>query len=247
MTASMREFIRQVRGAARARNPDAALSVELCCEFWMQDIDFSMDRAYDYYGDRIAIPLFQYLYHPYTACYSGDGIVNVFHPECSLMYHARVFTLGIRNTVAYGEEEYNFEVDPDYPVLGLLRNLCRAQRTFARDYVVFGEMLRPPPLQVAHVQADAFRGEPWEARIPRVYHSAWRGPSGKVATVLANWSGGAEEVTLTLLDARGPVVIQTAEGPIPVSPEAAQTGQVTFCVPARDAVVVEVDRAGART
>jgi hypothetical protein len=41
------------------------------------------------------------------------------------------------------------------------------------------------------------------------------------------------------------VVIQTAEGPIPVSPEAAQTGEVTFCVPARDAVVVEFDRAGA--
>jgi hypothetical protein len=141
--------------------------------------------------------------------------------------------------VAYAEEEYNFQVDPDYPILGLLRNIFCAQRTFARDYVVFGQMERPTPLEVRHVQADGFRGEPWEVTIPRVYHGVWKAPDGRIGTVLANWSGETEEVKVALREVDRPVTIVTEEGRTPIAEEAARTGQVLVRVPARGVAVVE--------
>jgi hypothetical protein len=150
-----------------------------------------------------------------------------------------VFTLGLRNTVAYAEEEYNFEVDPNYPILGLLRNIFRAQRTFARDYVVYGQMQRPTPLEVRHVQADGFRGEPWEVMIPCVYHGVWRASDGRIGTVLANWSDQDEEVILSLNDASGPVSFVTNDGITRLADEAAPSAEVQVRVPARDVVLVE--------
>jgi hypothetical protein len=239
MTAKTGEFIRKVRANAKDRNADATFSSEGPCEYWIQDVDFFLDRPYHYDNKKTLVPIFEYIYHQYVVCYSGDGILNILHPEASLMLHARVFTLGLRNTVAYAEEEYNFEVDPNYPILGLLHNIFRAQRTFARDYVVFGQMQRPTPLEVRHVQADGFRGEPWEVRVPCVYHGVWKAPDGRIGTVLANWSGQDEDVTLTLGDVGGPVFFVTNESRTKLADETARTSDMQVRVPARDVALIE--------
>jgi len=239
MVEKTRDFVRQVRSAAKARNPEAAYSVEGPCEFWIPEMDFFLNRPYHYDEGSLIHPLFEYIYHEYATCYSGDGIVNVLHPAASLMLHAKVFTLGLRNTVAYVEEEYNFEVDPNYPILTLLRNICQAQRGFAREYVVFGQMQRPTELEVEHVKADGFRGEPWEVEIPKVYHGVWKGADGKVATVLANWTEEAEEVTVGLGDVEGPVAIVTEDQAIVASEPEVADGRLTVVVPALGVLVVE--------
>ena len=239
MTEKTGEFIRTIRGSVKERNPDATFSNEGPCEFWIQDIDFFLDRPYHYDGKEIVVPLFQYIYHEYAICYSGDGIVNILHPEASLILHAKVFTLGLLNTVAYGEEEYNIEVDPDYPVLTLLRNICRAQRTFARNYVVFGQMQKPIPLEVDYVEADGFRGEPWEVMIPRVYHNHWKGPDGRFGTLLANWGDRTEEVILTLDEAMEPVAIRNGQGNTPVAGDIVRGGRIPVRIPPRDVALVE--------
>jgi len=239
MVEKTRDFVRAVRSSAKRRNPEAAYSIEGPCEFWIQEMDFFLDRPYHYDEKTRIHPLFEYIYHEYATCYSGDGIINVLHPAASLMLHAKVFVLGLRNTVAYGEEEYNFEVDPDYPILTLLRNLCQAQRGFARDYVVFGQMQRPTDLEVGHVQADGFRGEPWEVMIPKVYHGVWKGPDGKVGTVLANWTEEAQEVSVGLSDVEGPVAIVTESQRAAVSPQEICDDRVSVKVPALGVLLLE--------
>ncbi|MFH1568732.1 MAG: DUF6259 domain-containing protein [Gemmatimonadota bacterium] len=239
MTEKTGDFVRAVRSAAKARDPEAAYSVEGPCEYWIPEMDFFLDRPYHYEPRSLIHPLFEYIYHEYATVYSGDGIVNVLHPAASLMLHAKVFTLGLRNTVAYGEEEYNFEVNPDYPVLALLRNICQAQRGFARDYVVFGQMQRPTALEVDHVRADGFRGEPWEVMIPKVYHGVWRAPDGKVGTVLANWTEEAQEVTVGLSEVDGPVATVAATQRVAASPQEVRDRRLSVQVPALGILLVE--------
>jgi hypothetical protein len=238
MTEATRAFIREVRGRAKRRNPRAIFRCECTCEYWIDEMDAFLDRPYHYEGQALIIPLFQYLYHEYLPSYSGDGIVNLLHPEASLMLHARVFAIGLRHTIAYGEEEYNIEVDPHYPVLGLLANLVKAEQTWARPYVVLGRMRRPVRVEVAHVRVDGFRGEPWEADVPKVYHGSWRAADGSIGHVFANWSSAAERVTLELGGDVPGLRIVDASGSVPVDPSTVRDGRLTVEVPARDALGV---------
>jgi len=222
------EFIRRVRSAIKQRNRDATLSVEVPCEAWIQEIDFPLDRPY--MGGTI--PLFQYLYHEYQMAWGGDIAMGVSHVESSLMKHATILVRGVRNVVTIQEPDYDFEVDPSYPVFTLLRNIFAAQRTFARDYVVFGEMQRPARLEVGCVTVDVYRSAD-TVEVPKVLHSTWRSQAGKIGTVLVNWTGAAEEVTLAQ---PGPATIVTASGATPASPRA---GKLTFTVPPRSVALVE--------
>ncbi len=194
------EFIRKSRQAIKARNPAGTLDVEAPCEIWIQEIDFFLDRPYFYN----AIPLFQYLYHEYTAAYGGDDFMALCHRECAQMMQAKILTLGIRNIVVANQPDYDFEVNPAYPVLALVRNVSRAQRTFARDYVVFGEMLPPVQVEVEQVMVDIYRSQE-QVPVPKVYHSTWKTPQGKIGTVLANWTNTPQKVCLRLEQGAGPV------------------------------------------
>ena len=192
MTAATHEFIRKTARALRERTPRAAFGSEGWCEQWIQDQAFALYRPY---GDP-DVPLFDYLYHEYALSYGGDLEIGVAHPEAPAMKHARIFVLGLQNFVGIGQEEYDLDVDPSYGVLVLLKNIARAQRTIARDYVVFGEMLKPAGLKVASTRVDLYR-RPGTSDMPRVFHNTWRAPGGRVAHVLANWTAAPEQVTLT--------------------------------------------------
>jgi hypothetical protein len=238
MTEATRSFIREVRGRAKKRDARSIFRCECTCEYWIDEMDAFLDRPYHYEGQAIIIPLFQYLYHEYVASYSGDGIVNLLHPEASLMLHARIFAIGLRHSVAYGEEEYNFEVDPNYPVLGLLANLVEAEHTWARPYVVLGRMQRPVGVEVAHVRVDGFRGEPWEADVPKVYHGTWRAADGSIGHVFANWTGSAERVAIHLGAATRGLRLATNAGTSALPGGSVRDGVASIEVPPRGAVGV---------
>ena len=91
----------------------------------------------------------------------------------------------------------------------------------------------------AQVEADGFRGEPWEVRIPRVYHNHWKGPDGRFGTLLANWGGRTEEVLLTLEDVTEPVMIRSGQGDIPVAEDIVRDGRIPVQIPPRDVALVE--------
>jgi hypothetical protein len=137
-----------------------------------------------------------------------------------------------------GEPEYDYEIDPDYPIFPLLRNICRAQRTYARDYVVFGQMQRPTPLETERVTVDYFRSSK-TAEVPKVLHSVWRSQSGRMGYVMVNWTGEAAEATLTLRQGGGAVSLVTDQGRTPLPAETLRAGKVTLTIPARSVALVE--------
>jgi len=234
MTQKMREFVRRVRGAAKERTPQATLSVECPCEVWIQEVDFPLDRPYM----MGTIPLFEYLYHEYAMAWGGDVKIGFAHPEVSLIKHATILVRGTQNVVTIGEPEYDYDVDPDYPVFALLRNIFAAQRTFARDYVLFGRMLRPAPLETGRVSVDVYQSVD-TVDVPKVLHSTWRSQAGKTGTVMVNWTGEPEEVSLALQgEARGASIV-TAAGSTPAREEDVRSGRISTVVPPRGVLLVE--------
>jgi hypothetical protein len=234
MYAKTLEFIRRSRQAIKARNPAGTLDVEAPCEVWIQEIDFFLDRPYFYN----AIPMFQYLYHEYTTTYGGDDFMALCHRECAQMMQAKIFALGIHNIVVANQPDYDFEVNPNYPVLELVRNVSRAQRTFARDYVVFGEMLPPARLEVEQVLVDIYRSQN-QAPVPKVYHSTWKTPQGAIGTVLANWTTVPQPVCLRLEDGGRPVSRVAEHGRVALAPDSQSPGLYALEVPPVSVVLVE--------
>jgi hypothetical protein len=228
------EFIRRSRQEIKRRNPAGSLDVEAPCEIWIQEIDFFIDRPYSVHS----LPVFQYLYHEFTASYGGDDMLNVCHLETSQMMQAKILTLGIRNIVVVNQPDYDFEVNPNYPVLTLMRNISRAQRTFVKDYVVFGEMIRPAQLEVEEMMVDIYRS-PVMVPMRKVFHSTWAAPDGRTGTILANWTTATQNVLLAL-DPNGQPPCLVDDGSMrAIAPEATANGQLAIQIDPLSVVLVE--------
>jgi hypothetical protein len=250
MYESMRDFIRMVRDESKARNPEAIFGYEVPCEIWIQDVDVHMHRPYHIRPFGVSsIPLFDYLYHAYAISYGGDTYMGLAHPEVDLIKHATVAAYGVQNLVGIGQPEWDYEVDPDYPTIRLMRNIVHAQQTFAREFLVFGDMLQPTMADGAEVEIDLYKHASWtdasldvgRVTMPCCVHSVWRAPAGEVGHVLVNWTGETQRVTVDLVDAEADVVILGGGGE---APSTRQPGQVTIDVTDRDVVAV-VEHAGA--
>ena len=228
------KFLRQVRQAIKSRNSDATISVETPCEIWLQEMDVFMHRP----NGPNCLPLFDYIYHEYALFYGGDELSPYQHPDVALMTHAALCVYGVQQFVGIGDEEFNYQVDPNYPALKLVRNICQAQRTFARDYLVFGRMLRPTELEVDTVNAYIYK-TPETAAVPLVMHAVWRSQHGTIGYVLANWSGTAQKVRLELVDSGGELFFVTPKGRRRIRPSEDRTGSISVSVPARGIVLVE--------
>ncbi len=209
-----------------------------------------MHRPYHIRPYRLeAIPLFDYLYHDYELSFGGDTKLGLTHPEVEYIKHAKIYTLGVQNLINAGKIEWDFDFLPDFPGLQLMHSIFQAHRTYARPYVVFGEMLKPTPLDVRTQEIDLWRPT-WitdeaEAKqlgardVPAVHHSVFRSPESDYGYVLANWTGADEEIVLTLVSNEGAVSLITVDGSTQLPTEDVGAGRVTLTVPARSAALVE--------
>jgi hypothetical protein len=244
MYTEMRDFIRDARRRAKARNEDATFSYEVPCEIWIQEVDLHMHRPYQVrpFGSS-AVPLFDYLYHAYALTYGGDTYMGLAHPEVDLIKHATVAAYGVQNLIGIGQPEWDYDVNPDYPALKLMRNIVRAQRTFARDYLVLGSMLKPTPAACATFHVDLYKHAQWmdadldvgQLEIPSCIHSAWQGESGAIGHVLVNWTADSQDVELELID--GTSLARIHNGDVSRAGESV-AGRVVVTVGARDVVLV---------
>jgi hypothetical protein len=207
MSASMLGFIEEARRMAKERSPQAIFGFEGPCEYWIQQVDVQMHRPYRIraFGSR-GIPLFDYLYHEYALTYGGDDYLGLAHPEAELIKHALVAIDGVQNLIGIGHAEWDYEVDPDYATLTMMRSITAAQRGFARDYLVHGEMLRPTHLECEVNPIELYKHAQFADRpvnlgtepVPSVFHSVWKTQQGRVGYVLANWTAAPQSVTLEL-------------------------------------------------
>ena len=248
MSASMLRFIEEARRMAKARSPEAIFGFEGPCEFWIQQVDVQMHRPYRIraFGSR-GIPLFDYLYHEYALTYGGDDYLGLAHPEAELIKHALVAVDGVQNLIGIGHAEWDYEVDPDYATLTLMRNITAAQRGFARDYLVYGEMLRPTHLECQVTPIELYKHAQFADRpvnlgaepVPSVFHSVWKKQQGRVGYVLANWTADPQSVTLELTRPAGELdfVVDGKRTRIAAEGNASETVKVT--VEPRNVILLE--------
>jgi hypothetical protein len=242
MTEAMFDFLIRLRKAIKDRNPQATFGYEAPCEIWIQHVDVNMHRPYM----KGLFPIFDYIYHEYAVSYGGDALMGLCHPEVELIKHATIFSYGIQHLVGIGHPEWDYEVNPEYPTLGFLRNTCEAQRTYAREYLLYGEMLRPTTLDVPKIEVDYWKpgGVPENfdmgtADIPLVIHSVWRLADGKIGYLLVNWTGKDETVTLGLYRSDADTTIITGAGQYPAPVRDIAGGSLRLTIPARSVMMVE--------
>ncbi|HJN15920.1 MAG TPA: DUF6259 domain-containing protein, partial [Armatimonadota bacterium] len=218
------DILAETRRQAREANPDCLLTTEGIAECFIPWLDLYDMRAgnMEYFGHwgpglpmgSRTIPLFGYIYGGYIGAYLA-AMPEANRPE------VQYWTLCIGRTLAQGVVPSTGKYFPEprelNPVtLGFYGKALRAMRDCWK-HIMFGEMLRPPPIDVPLVEAsymkfvlDGQRHEmdPRRRHVVKdlaVQHSAWRAEDGSLAWVFANVAPEpvAFDVTLSPADGAG--------------------------------------------
>jgi hypothetical protein len=137
------------------------------------------------------IPLFHYIYHDRFVAQGSYylGLLMPGHPEYNLLCLSRMLVWGeipLQNTwIRTDSHQY------DRNALDLLKRIGQARTSYAKDFLVFGKMLRPlqfscplttVPLGKALGRTNSNPG----MQVPGVMHSVWRADDGSVGAVFVN-------------------------------------------------------------
>ena len=182
-TRSVHELYEQVRAACREIDPEVMLCGENAAE-WCIDV---LDTVYEA-GPSSNAPVFLAVYHGYTQIFSG-GLTNRYRPP----FVGRQWLMGCQN--GWLHQEYTIATSPaaSYRRAGpYYRQLIRCHWEFARPYLVYGEMLRPPKIEGAFplIPVPDFHEAPRE--VEAVEGSAWRAPDGTVGLFFLNYHDDTE-------------------------------------------------------
>ncbi len=200
----------EIRAECKRINPEFALGVEEPCEYFIPYWDIYMGRPYNFFGtgsdpssDRLAVPLFLYVYHEYLLGYGGSNEIDVAHPYAEAIKIARKFTNGTLLDVDSGKPAFRLDTIPSpTDELRLARSCSRALRSYARPYLISGRMLRDPDIRDRKAERVRIWRDPKDNRrvydlpsidVPLVLESTWES-GGKIAYVFANWQTSTETV-----------------------------------------------------
>ena len=176
-------------------------------EFFMSNFQVSDQRVtppgHAAYG-RLFFPLQSFLYHefvlmqggfgagpePYhmpirTACNLVTGEIpgGILTPDGSLLN---------RDTFAWGP--WSPPIGKNDDSLAMLGSAVALRRGRGRDYLVFGRMLKPSPIE--GIEIIHWENGRQVNDISAVVHAAWQSPTGRFAVVLANWAGDTQVITM---------------------------------------------------
>ncbi|MDB6094512.1 MAG: hypothetical protein JWM32_2074 [Verrucomicrobia bacterium] len=187
MSEDFASLLKEDKAAARAANPAVVTSCEGAPpEIYLQDFELWDSRIGG--GGRLSVPLYSFLYHEYLNGHAGSYLNSV-NDEALRMASGRAlvngyiqnFTLRDKGQIEYEWDDYWKRAVPDQPgILDWAKRAIQFRSGIARDYLVFGKMLRP--WRVAGVtERDYGYG-----REPLVQSATWKAPDGRIGVVLAN-------------------------------------------------------------
>jgi hypothetical protein len=189
MAQETRRFLTEARRLGKSIDPEFALTIEEPCEYFIQDLDGFNDRPYVTSRYAESAPVFSYLYHGYQLSFGGDSALGLHLPEADLMRIARTFVGGLL------VEGPTFGTSREWPrdELDLLGKIAHAQRTFAREYAILGEMLPEPRIENVPLLDATLVGGTRDVplaigarKVPAVLTSAWKSAAGKTGWLLVN-------------------------------------------------------------
>lgn len=202
------KLLAEARLQAKAKSPDCAISTEGIAENFIPWLDLYDHRAgnMEYFGHYSpgmpmggeTIPLFNYVYNDYI------GSCCAAMPECNrpeVLYWTRCLGKALTQGVVPTGGWYFREPSELNPVtIGFYKKIVRAAAQECWPYLMFGEMLRPPEIDVPTITASyckfvltdkAHHVDPkqrHEVQDRAVQHAAFRGRDGTIGYFFVNVS-----------------------------------------------------------
>ena len=148
------------------------------------------------YWQNHFIPLYSYLYHEFVLIQGGFGLApEPYHMQIKNAYN---FIAGmIPGGVIKGDGDFLNKDTPHWAPwssasgnnrdgLEMLRTTTALRRGKAKDFLVYGRMMKP--LEVSGIENIVWIENDKKHEIPAVYHSAWVAQDGRFGAVFANWT-----------------------------------------------------------
>ena len=228
MVQRMEQMVGAFQDLAREAGEDGAIqSVECPCNeyclplFQQSDVRVSPPGSI---GDPHFVPVYHYLFHE---CMIMHGMMG-HGPE---PYHLPIRNalngvLGeIPGAVMIGDgtllnkdtgnwADWRPPVGSDDDALEMIRTITAMRRGPGRQFLVFGRMQPPAPIDGIETVRWQYDGR--DREVPAVFHAAWQSPAGALGIAMANWTTRQQKVTI--VDPRlGPRVTVHTAGPTPAT------------------------------
>ena len=207
-SAAWGRLLAEARRQAKAKDPDCAITTEGIAENFIPWLDLYDHRSgnMEYFGHYSpgmpmggeTIPLFNYVYNEYIGSYCAAM------PECNrpeVLYWTRCFGKALTQGVVPTGGWYFPDPRELNPVtIGFYKKIVRATAQECWPYLMFGEMLRPPEIDVPTITAsyckfvlteEAHYVDPkqrHEVQDRAVQHAAFRGRDGTIGCFFVNVS-----------------------------------------------------------
>ncbi len=221
------QILQEVRIRARALDPEAVITTEGISEGFIPYVDLFDQRAgnMEYFGHYAAgepmggetIPLFSYVYSGYIGAYCAA------YPECSrpeVLYWARCFGKSLVQGVIPTGGWYLADTPGLNPVTtAFWKKVARAAAQEGWKYLMFGEMLKPPSIEVPQIDfsyvrlldligftSDFPQKHPERRHVVRDYavqHGSFRARDGSIGHFFVNVSPEPQEFDAPLLPPDG--------------------------------------------
>jgi len=250
-----------IKARARAVNPDFCFTSESFWEGNMAHIDGYLvcnttNQPLEE-GVVEAIPMAQAVYHDYTVCYSNWNSRWDLEQEGARSYlakYAQTFVWGVKSAWTQPRHLLSYENHEIALDAALKRGTAYAA---AKEFLVYGEMLRPPELSAPAKRLDVkwYRGwsrNYYDISMPAVLHSFWRAPNGAIGLVLYNIDDEDHAVTLRFDDPAHGLVSGSPVTPVDVARSGVESGAcrwdeesrltVSLLVPARSPRVLKLQQ-----
>lgn len=150
------------------------------------------------------VPLYQYLFHECIILHGMMG--NAPEPYHLVIRNAANCVLGgIPGGVLTGDgtlldkdtnnwAEWDPKVENSNNAFRMIQAVTALRRSPAKDFLIFGRMLRPAEVQDIKDIKWSSKGQ--LNKIPAVFHIAWQSPDGRFGVVLANWTDKNQNIIL---------------------------------------------------
>ena len=194
MTAAFDRLIEADIEAARSVNPSVAMS----CEGAPPETYLQKFQIWDARGRTC--PLYSFLYHEYANGHEGF-YTNRVNDEALRLSVARALVTGYMVNLTLrdkGRVEYDWDqtwtraIPDQNAILDWAKRINHFRAGIARDYLIFGRMLRP--WTVSNVNGRDFG---W-GKEPLVQSATWQAPDGQIGIVLANYADLGESPRVAL-------------------------------------------------
>lgn len=192
-----RQLMEDLRRRIRAKKPQAFFTTEEICEIYLDKFDgfLTLDVTRGGYRPPVMLlPIFTAVYHDYAIQYGSDCALSSATDYFSALL-AEHFIWGAKPTLS---EMVAPRIGEKPESAAYLREVTRCYDKVGQKFLLEGQWLRAPALDVPSEKVTLIRKGGTEVSWPVVRHSLWRAQDGSLGLLVTNWTGQPQKADLRL-------------------------------------------------